>query len=200
MGGCDHTLIPDRMEAGTMLLAGLITGGRVRVSPVREMHMEALVLALRQAGAMVEVEEQSITVEAVTGLRGLEVETAPFPGFPTDLHPQLAACLAVARGESWIHETVFEKRFAYASSLQAMGARLSQQGRTIRIEGVDRLSGARVEAPDIRGGAALVLAGLAAEGLTTVVGMEHLDRGHEHLVTKLQGVGARIERQDEPLG
>jgi UDP-N-acetylglucosamine 1-carboxyvinyltransferase len=143
------------------------------------------------------IDEASIVLEMPGTPRAVNVETAPYPRFPTDLHPQLAALLSLANGASTIRETVFERRFAYASELSKMGASTVQDGTTLRIEGGGRLRGATVEAPDIRGGAALVLAGLAAEGRTVVTGLDHIDRGHDDLAGKLAKVGACIERRDD---
>jgi UDP-N-acetylglucosamine 1-carboxyvinyltransferase len=198
--GADHTLIPDRIEAGTFLLAGLITRGQVTVSPVRAEEMSTFLGVLGRAGARVEVNGEAIMAACASRLCPVDLETSPHPGFPTDLHPQTAACLTIAQGDSTVRETVFERRFAYAEGLRAMGGDLLESGRTLSIAGVDQLIGARVEAPDIRGGAALVLAGLAARGETVVGGVEHIDRGHERLVEKLQGVGAHIERREDDSG
>ncbi len=195
--GAEHTLIPDRIEAGTFLLAGLITRGQVTVHPARAEQMVAFLEVLGHVGARVEMNGEAITAAWASRLCPVDVETSPHPGFPTDLHPQTVACLTIAGGDSSVRETVFERRFAYAEHLRAMGGQLLESGRTLCIEGVDQLIGARVVAPDIRGGAALVLAGLAARGETVVSGVEHIDRGHERLVEKLQGVGAHIERRED---
>jgi len=197
LGGSEVTLIPDRMEAGTLLMAGAVTGGCVSVSPVRPGQMTAVLDALERIGCRVTTGKDSIEVEARGPLRAAQVETAPYPGFPTDLHPQLCALLTKADGTSSIHETVFERRFAYTVGLSRMGARMVQDGTTLRIEGGSGLRGTQVEAPDIRGGAALVLAGLAAEGRTVVTGLDHIDRGHDDLEGKLATAGARIERRDD---
>jgi UDP-N-acetylglucosamine 1-carboxyvinyltransferase len=197
LGGAEHTLIPDRMEAGTLLLAGGITGGSVSVSPVVPEHLGAFLLALRAAGLDVEIDGATVTARCVSRPIGIELQTSPHPGFPTDLHPPMAALLTTAKGTSWIAESVFERRFAYTESLRKMGARIVQDGKMISIQGVDRLIGQFVEAPDIRGGAALLLAGLAAQGRTVITGLHHLDRGHANLETKLKSIGARIERREE---
>jgi UDP-N-acetylglucosamine 1-carboxyvinyltransferase len=196
--GAEHTLIPDRMEAGTMLLAGAITQGETTVHSVRPEHMTAFLEVLRETGAAVETAEDTITVHGEGRPRAVRTVTAPYPGFPTDLQPQLATFLCTASGTSAITEAVFERRFAYAAELSKMGARIVQDGATISIDGRRELTGAHVEAPDIRGGAALVLAGLASQGRTVVSGLEHIDRGHENLEIKLRNVGAVIERRDEP--
>lgn len=197
LSGTEHVLIPDRMEAGTLLLAGVITGGRVLVSSTRPDHMLSFLDTLREMGVRVTVDEDTILAEGSPRCRGVVVETAPYPGFPTDLHPQLAACLALAEGTSIIREEVFERRFAYAAGLRSMGAKLDARGQVLTVDGVDRLFGKRVAAPDIRGGAALVLAGLAAEGRSVVADVEHIERGHENLIGKLRELGAIIERRED---
>ncbi|MBU1049826.1 UDP-N-acetylglucosamine 1-carboxyvinyltransferase [Candidatus Bipolaricaulota bacterium] len=194
--GAEHTLIPDRMEAGTMLLAGAITQGSVSVSPMPAVHLEAFLDALRATGCEVEVDGTTITGRSLGRARATSIATAPYPGFPTDLHPPMAAYLATANGRSSIQESVFEQRFAYTRALSKMGTRMIQDGSSLMIEGVPTLSGRSVEAPDIRGGAALILAGLAAQGRTTITGLDHVDRGHEHLEAKLRSLGARIERRE----
>ena len=196
--GTEHALIPDRMEAGTLLLAGLITGGRVVVSPARVDHMQSFLDTLREMGVQVILDGDTIGVERASRCDAVVVETSPYPGFPTDLHPQLVACLALGRGTSRLREQVFERRFAYTDGLRSMGARLDVQGQQLTVHGVDRFRAQRVEAPDIRGGAALVLAGLAAQGQTTITDVGHIERGHENLVGKLQELGASIERREEP--
>lgn len=195
--GAEHSLIPDRMEAGTMLLAGAITGGHVSVSGVRPQHLDAFLNSLQLAGVEVKLNDDSITASGIARPSAIEIDTAPYPGFPTDLHPPLAALLATADGTSRVTESVFEKRFTYSEPLRKMGARIVQNGNILSIQGVNSLLGQRVQAPDIRGGAALVLAGLAARGQTVITGLEHIDRGHANLETKLRVIGACIERREE---
>lgn len=197
LGGAEHTLIPDRMEAGTILLAGGITGGCVSVSPAHSETMSAFLQALEFVGLDIKIDHLTITARSGARPLGIALETAPYPGFPTDLHPPMAALLALAQGGSSICESVFERRFAYTAPLSRMGAQIIQDGKTISIQGVDHLVGRTVEAPDIRGGAALVLAGLAAQGKTVITGLQHLDRGHENLASKLRMIGARIERRED---
>ncbi len=191
----EHTLIPDRMEAGTMLLAAAIARGEATAEDVDPEDLAPLSDALRRAGVDVQDDGRSVTVSASGPLRGTAIETAPHPGFPTDLHPPFAAFLTVARGTSRVTETVFESRFTYVDPLRAMGAQIAVDGRTATISGVDWLRAGSIEAPDIRAGAALVLAALAADGTTTLGGLEHIDRGYERLTEKLRLLGARIERQ-----
>ncbi|MDD5263330.1 MAG: UDP-N-acetylglucosamine 1-carboxyvinyltransferase [Candidatus Bipolaricaulis sp.] len=191
----EHTLIPDRMEAGTMLLAAAIARGEATAEDVDPEDLSPLSDALRRVGVDVQEDGRSVTVSASGPLRGTAIETAPHPGFPTDLHPPFAALLTVAHGTSRVTETVFESRFTYVDPLRAMGAQIAVDGRTATISGVERLRAGSIEAPDIRAGAALVLAALAAEGTTTLGGLEHIDRGYERLTEKLRLLGARIERQ-----
>ncbi len=196
LSGAEHTLIPDRMEAGTMLLAGAITRGSVSVSPVCSEHLGEFVASLRASGLELDVDGSTITSRGLGRAEAIQIVTSPYPGFPTDLHPPMAAYLSTVAGCSSIVESVFERRFAYTRELSRMGARLIQDGSTLMINGGGTLTGQIVEAPDIRGGAALILAGLAAEGRTTVTGLAHIDRGHANLETKLRAIGARIERRD----
>jgi UDP-N-acetylglucosamine 1-carboxyvinyltransferase len=193
--GASHTIIPDRMEAGTLLLAGVATGGEVTVADVRLEDLASFLNALRAMGIHTHDKGGDVTESAPEEARGTEVTTGPHPAFPTDLHPQLAATMACAVGTSRIVETVFEGRTTYVEGLRAMGAQIASDGRTVTITGVPRLRGAAVEAPDIRAGAALVIGALAARGATTLSGLEHIERGYEGLAEKLQSLGANIERR-----
>jgi UDP-N-acetylglucosamine 1-carboxyvinyltransferase len=202
----DRAVIPDRIEAGTLLAAAAITGGDVLVRGARAVDLEAALAKLREAGAVIteETEEKPAAggVRSVIGLRckaparldAVDFITSPFPGFPTDLQAQLMACLSVARGASRVVETVFENRFMHVQELARMGADIAVDGHTAVVRGVERLSGAPVMATDLRASASLVLAGLRAEGTTTVQRVYHLDRGYEGLEQKLAGLGARIRR------
>jgi UDP-N-acetylglucosamine 1-carboxyvinyltransferase len=197
LDGAEHWLIPDRMEAGTLLLAGLITDGEVAVEGVQPNHLAPLLAVLDRMGA--DVEERGTETVLCSGggrLRGVEVETAPHPGFPTDLHPPLAALMCRAAGASRIRETVFERRFTYVDGLRRMGAQVSVEGRDALIRGPSAFVGGSVDAPDIRAGAALVLAGLSAQGRTLVGGLDQIDRGYERLAQKLASLGAAIERRN----
>jgi UDP-N-acetylglucosamine 1-carboxyvinyltransferase len=196
--GAMHTLISDRLVAGTFLLAGAITGGRVTVERVDSAHLASFLESLASAGVEVGVEgDDAMTVTASGRPRPVRVTTAPHPGFPTDLHPLLVSCLSLGTGESSVQETIFEERFAYVEALRRMGARIRRNGATLSIEGVEDLRGQEVEATDIRGGAALVLAGLAARGRTVVTHLAHIDRGYSRLDEKLRGLGAKIDRHEE---
>ena len=194
--GAEHTLIPDRIEAGTLLLAGVATRGAVTVVDVRPDHLEPFLAVLRAMGVDVAIEGGDVTASAAGGTRGVDIRTAPHPGFPTDLHPQTAAALACAAGTSQIVETVFEGRYTYVDGMRAMGAQISTDGRTATITGVNGLRGAAVEAPDIRAGAALVLGALAAQGTSAVSGLDKIERGYDKLPDKLQSLGANVERRE----
>ncbi len=192
--GTDFTVIPDRIEAGTFLLAAAATGGAVGVEGVVPAHMDGVLTKLAEAGARLEVTETSVSVDSAGGLEAVQLQAVPYPGFPTDLHAPIAAALTQAAGVSIIHERVFDNRLLYVGELRAMGARLTTGGQSVIIEGPTRLSGTPVRALDVRAGAAVVIAALAAEGETEVRGLEHIDRGYQHLVDRLSALGASIER------
>jgi UDP-N-acetylglucosamine 1-carboxyvinyltransferase len=190
----DMQVIPDRIEAGTLLAAAMITGGDVLVRGARADDLDAAVSKLREAGARISVEASGLRIVAPERPDAVDFITAPFPGFPTDLQAQLMACLAVARGASRVVETVFENRFMHVQELVRMGAVIAIDGHTAVVRGVPALSGAPVMATDLRASASLVLAGLRAEGRTTVHRVYHLDRGYESLERKLAALGANIRR------
>lgn len=192
--GNSYPIIPDRLEAGTYLLAGAASGGDVLVEGMIPEHVIALLAKMEEAGVEVIRNTDGVRARAVADLRAVDVDTAPYPGFATDLHPQMAAFLTLARGASTIRETVFEARFAYTDELRRMGANIKAEGDSVHITGVERLTGAPVEAPDIRGGAAVLIAALAAEGVTEISRVENLDRGYEGLERKLSLLGAQITR------
>lgn len=190
----EFSVIPDRLEAGTFALAAAITRGEVILEKVMPEHLHALLAKLREAGVHVRECEDSVTVQATDRPKPLDIRTMPYPGFPTDLQQPMCALLTLADGASKVLETIYENRTQHVPELQKMGADIVAEGRTILIRGVDRLKGARVRATDLRGGAALVVAALAAQGETTVEEIEHIDRGYERLEQKLQSLGAQIER------
>lgn len=194
LDGCRHRIIPDRIEAGTLLAAGAITGGDVTVTNTVPRHLTAVLAKLEEAGALIEVEEDRIRCRGPERLRPADVFTSPFPGFPTDMQAQMMALLGLADGLSRITETIFENRFMHAAELCRMGARIETEGATAVVRGVSRYQGAPVMATDLRASASLVLAGLAARGRTVVSRVYHLDRGYERLEGKLQALGARIRR------
>ena len=190
----DLQVIPDRIEAGTLLAAAMITGGDVLVKGARADDLDASIAKLREAGARISVEASGLRIVAPERPEAVDFITAPFPGFPTDLQAQLMACLAVARGASRVVETVFENRFMHVQELVRMGADIAIDGHTAVVRGVPALSGAQVMATDLRASASLVLAGLRAEGRTLVHRVYHLDRGYESLEKKLAALGASIRR------
>jgi UDP-N-acetylglucosamine 1-carboxyvinyltransferase len=193
--GCSYDVLPDRIEAGTYLVAGAITGGRVRARNARPEHLDAVLGKLRDAGATVSVGEDWIEVD-MTGRRPLAVDirTAPHPGFPTDMQAQFAALNTVAEGVGTVVETIFENRYMHMLELRRLGADIRIEGHTAIIHGIDRLSGAPVMATDLRASASLVLAGLVAEGLTEIQRIYHIDRGYECIEEKLGQLGADIRR------
>lgn len=206
--GADYRVIPDRIEAGTYMLAGAITGGDVTLENVIPEHLEMPIAKLREAGAEVslikdpskEGREWRIRVRGPKRPRPLDIKTMPYPGFPTDLQSQFMSLLCLADGTSTITETIFENRFKVVNELRRMGARIMVDGRVAVIRGVNGLSGSVVEAmDDLRGGAALVLAGLAAEGKTEVEGIHHIERGYEDMDGKLRSLGAEISRTGIPV-
>ncbi len=193
--GIRHAVSGDRIEAGTLLAAGLITRGDVRVTGIDTAEMESTLDKLREAGANLEVDATGVRARGDGPLRGVRVVTAPFPGYPTDMQAQLMALLAVANGSSVVTEGVFENRFMHVPELQRMGADISLEGRTAHIRGVPRLMGAPVMATDLRASAGLIVAGLAAEGETVIGRVYHIDRGYERIEQKLSSLGATIRRE-----
>ena len=191
--GADYAVIPDRIEAGTFLLAAAITRSQLRVSPVIPEHLGAVITKLEEAGCSIEHDGIGLTIKA-DQINAVDLRTQPFPGFPTDLQAPFMSLLATARGTSVITENIFENRLQHVAELQRMGADIRMQGNTAFVEGVARLSGAPVRGTDLRASAAMVLAGLGAEGITTVRGLEFLDRGYANLEGKLNAAGARIQR------
>jgi UDP-N-acetylglucosamine 1-carboxyvinyltransferase len=192
--GADHEIVPDRIEAGTYLVAGAITGGDVHIERCRPDHCEAMIAKLLEAGLDLTVEKEAIRVRATGRPRSVDCKTLPYPGFPTDMQAQLMALMAVSNGSSVITETVFESRFIHVTELHRMGADIRIEGNHAVVTGVERLSGAPVMASDLRASACLILAGLAAEGETRVDRVYHLDRGYERLDGKLAGLGAAVTR------
>jgi UDP-N-acetylglucosamine 1-carboxyvinyltransferase len=199
LDGCEHRVLPDRIETGTFLVAGAITGGRVRVEGAEPAHLDAVIAKLREARATVTVGRDWIEVD-MRGRRpgSVDIRTAPHPGFPTDMQAQFAALDAVADGVGTIVETIFENRFMHMLELRRLGADVKIEGHTAVIRGAPRLSGAPVMATDLRASASLVLAGLVAEGTTDVQRIYHIDRGYERIEEKMRGLGADIRRMPGP--
>ncbi|NLC07234.1 MAG: UDP-N-acetylglucosamine 1-carboxyvinyltransferase [Syntrophomonadaceae bacterium] len=194
LGSGEHTVIPDRIETGTFLVAGVLTQGDVLISNAVEEHVESILAKLQEAGAEVSSGKEGVRVRGGCCLKAVDVKTLPYPGFPTDMQPQIVTLLSVANGTSLVTETIFENRFKHIDELRRMGARVRLEGRSVIIYGVPRLTGAIVEASDLRAGAALVLAGLVADGETLVEGTVHIDRGYERLEEKFKQLGADIQR------
>lgn len=192
--GADYTIIPDRIEAGTYMIAAAMTGGDVMIENVLPEHQKPLTAKLREAGAIVEEDVDRIRVVSNGKLKAVDVKTLPFPGFPTDMQAQMMAMLVVAEGNSRVTETVFENRFMHVNELMRMGAKITTEGRSAAISGPSHLTGCSVRCTDLRAGAAMILAGLVADGETTIGDLHHIDRGYENIVEKLRGLGADIER------
>lgn len=193
----DHTVIPDRIEAGTLMVAAGLTRGNIKLLRCPFQHMESVVHKLRETGMEVHPEGEGVRVVGNRRIRSVDVKTQPYPGFPTDMQAQFMALMSLSRGLSVISETIFENRFIHVSELQRMGADIRTEGNTAIIQGVESLSGAQVMATDLRASASLILAGLAADGVTEVSRVYHLDRGYEGLDQKLAGLGARVRRVKE---
>jgi len=192
--GVTHRVIPDRIEAGSFVIAGALAGGEVTVKGARPAHLDAFLIKLKEAGLTLTVEEDGVRVKGGGKLKSVDVTTLPYPGFPTDLQAQTMVLMSVAEGVSVITETIFENRFMHAQELDRMGADIRLEGNRALIRGVKKLSGAPVMASDLRASVALVLAGLVAGGTTEVSRVYHLDRGYEHIERKLSQLGAKIER------
>ena len=194
--GTTYAVIPDRIEAGTYMVAAAISGGDVLLKNVLYEHLKPLVAKLKEAGVAIEQDVDQMRVTASGGLRAVDIKTLPYPGFPTDMQAQFMALMSVADGSSVVSETVFENRFMHVDELKRMGANIRVDGRIAMLDGVKRLTGCPVTATDLRAGAALVLAGLAAEGQTEIGSVYHIDRGYDRIVDKLQGLGADISRRE----
>jgi len=194
LGATDFSVVPDRIEAGTYLLAFLTTGGSGTVENVVPEHMAPLLGLLASMGAGVEVGEGEVSVVSPRRLKPFEASTGPYPEFPTDLQPQMVALATQAQGQSKLKEAVFDRRFGYTHELGKLGARITPNTSAVTIEGITSLYGTDLVAGDLRGGAAIVLAALAAEGQSTIFGVEHIDRGYEAMETQLTSLGAKIVR------
>lgn len=190
----EHTVIPDRIEAGTHMVAAVMTQGDIEVENVIPEHLEPVIAKLRQAGAEIRIGDDTVRVLRTGRMKGIDCKTMPYPGFPTDMQPQFMAMLAMSEGTSVITETIFENRFQHVDELRRMGAQITIEGRTAIVRGVDSLEGAFVEATDLRAGAALFLAALAAEDATVLEKVGHIDRGYENLELKYRQLGAKLTR------
>lgn len=192
--GTTYSIIPDQIEAGTFMCAAAATMGDIMVKNVIPKHLEATTAKLEEIGCQVEEFDDAVRVVANKRLKRTNVKTMPYPGYPTDMQPQFAVTLALAEGTSIVTESIFENRFKYADELTRMGANIKVEGNTAIIDGVSKLTGARVSAPDLRAGAALVIAGLASEGITIVDDIVYIQRGYECFEEKLRSLGAEIEK------
>jgi UDP-N-acetylglucosamine 1-carboxyvinyltransferase len=195
--GCDYAIIPDQIEAGTYLTAVAGTGGEVLIKNVIPKHLECITGKLTEMGVSIEDMEDSILVRRDGPLKKANVKTLPYPGFPTDMQPQITTILCLAEGTSVITEDVWDNRYKYVAELRRMGAQVQVDGRVAVIEGVDKLSGAPIKACDLRAGAAMVIAGLCAQGRTEVEDVRHVERGYEDFAGKLRGLGADIVKVAE---
>ena len=189
-----YSIVPDMIEAGTYMTAAAATKGDVLIKNIIPKHLEAVTAKLKEAGCEVEEFDDAIRVIASKPLQRTHIKTLPYPGFPTDMQPQMAVILALAKGTSIVTESIFENRFKYADELTRMGATVKVEGNTAIIDGVPKFTGARISAPDLRAGAALVIAGLASEGISTVDDILYIQRGYEDFEGKLQSLGAEIEK------
>ena len=194
LSGCFHEIIPDRIEAGTYMIAAAMTGGDVIVDNVLPEHQKPLIAKLREAGAIVEEDIDKVRVIGTGNLKGVSVKTLPYPGFPTDMQAQMMAMMVIAEGNSKVTETVFENRFMHVDELNRMGAKITTADRSANIEGPAKLVGCDVRATDLRAGAAMILAGLVAEGETRIGDLFHIDRGYENFEEKFAALGGYIKR------
>ena len=188
-----YTIMPDRIEAGTLLCATAITGGKIKINKVEPIHIGPVISKLEESGCKISVEKNSVILEAPKRLKAVDIKTMPYPGFPTDMQSIFTGMLTTAKGTSMIVENIFENRYKYTNELKRMGAKITTEGKVAIVKGTKKLVGTTVEATDLRGGATLVLAGLVAKGKTTVTNIEHILRGYEALDNKLNKIGANIQ-------
>jgi UDP-N-acetylglucosamine 1-carboxyvinyltransferase len=193
--GCRHSIIPDRIEAGTYMIAAAATRGKVKIEQVIPKHLESVSAKLREMGVQIEEDEESITVFGRDSYASVDIKTLPYPGFPTDLQQPFTSLLTQAHGTSLITDNIYFSRFEHVSQLEKMGAKIQVDGRTAIVRGVTPLKGAQVHAFDLRAGASLIIAGLIADGVTSITGIQQIQRGYERLEEKLNGLGAEIWRE-----
>ena len=194
--GHNYTIIPDRIEAGTYMVAVAMTGGDIYIENAISEHLKPVIAKLNEAGVNIQEDIDGIRVSCNKRPKAIDIKTLPYPGFPTDMQAQFMAMLTIANGTGFVTETVFENRFMHVDELKRMGANIRVDGRTAIVDGVAKLTGCQVKATDLRAGAAMVLAGLVASGETQVSYIHHIDRGYDNLVAKLCGLGADIRRVD----
>ena len=195
--GTEYTIIPDRIEAGSYMIAAAITGGELLVKNVIVDHVKPLLAKLEECGVTVQEEDSNLRIIGPEKIKSADIKTLPYPGFPTDMQAQFMALMCVAEGTSIFTETIFENRFMHADELRRMGANIKTDGRSAIVEGVSRLNGCKVKATDLRAGAALIIAALVAEGQTEITELHHIDRGYENLIEKFRTMGADIVRVTE---
>ena len=191
-----YNIMPDRIEAGTYLVAGAITGGNLKVTNLNSNHIEPILNKLEEAGCVLKIEKNTVEIKASKRIKAVDIKTMPYPGFPTDMQSIFGALLTTAKGTSIITENIFESRYKYVQELNRMGAKINVEGRTAVIKGTKRIQGASVVASDLRGGAALVLEALVAKGVTQVDNVHYILRGYENIVDKLKNLGAKIYLED----
>ncbi|WP_199872883.1 UDP-N-acetylglucosamine 1-carboxyvinyltransferase [Inediibacterium massiliense] len=196
LGGTRHTVIPDRIEAGTFMVAAALSGGDVTIENCLSDHVKPMIAKLRECGIEIEENPDSIRVIGKRKAIPTDIKTLPYPGFPTDMQAQFMTLLSVAKGTSVVIETVFENRFMHVAELKRMGANIKIEGRSAVVQGVDKLQGTQVKATDLRAGAALILAGMVAEGTTEIGDIYHIDRGYVEIENKLRALGAKIRREE----
>lgn len=197
MKGCAYGVIPDQIEAGTFMIAAAATKGDITVQNVIPKHLEAITAKLEEMGVTVEEYEDSVRVTCDKPVKGVNIKTLPYPGFPTDLQQPMTTLLSISGGRSLVNESVWESRFKYVDELKKMGANIKVEGKLAVIEGVEQLSGAKVVATDLRAGAAMIIAGLVADGATTITNICHIDRGYENIEHKFRQLGADIQRIED---
>lgn len=191
-----YNIMPDRIEAGTYLVAGAITGGNLKITNLNSNHIEPILNKLEEAGCVLKIEKNTVEIKAPKRIKAVDIKTMPYPGFPTDMQSIFGALLTTAKGTSIITENIFESRYKYVQELNRMGAKINVEGRTAVIKGTKRIQGASVLASDLRGGAALVLEALVAKGVTQVDNVHYILRGYENIVDKLKNLGAKIYLED----
>lgn len=194
LSGCNYSVIPDQIEAGTFMIATAACGGEVKLNNVIPKHLESISAKLVEMGVEVIEEDDKVTVKSGNNLKGVNIKTLPYPGFPTDVQQPMSTLLTMAQGRSIVNESIYESRFKHIDELKKMGANVKIEGRIAIIDGVEKLYGTSVKATDLRAGAALVIAGLAAQGKTEVEGIEHIDRGYLYIEEKFKALGADISR------
>ena len=192
--GCNYSVIPDQIEAGTFMISAVATKGDITIKNIIPKHLESITAKLTEMGAVIEEYDDSLRVTVDGPLKGVNIKTMPYPGFPTDIQQPMAALLSVVSGRSLIAESIWENRHKHIDELKKMGANIKVEGRVAIIDGVSKLTGAVVKATDLRAGAAMVIAGLIGDGVTEITNIEHIDRGYPHIEDKFRALGADIKR------